>query len=215
MFAQWCVKGIRGRNPEDVTRDGLTPDEAISIVRDGRGILCNWWRNVGTISPEERRQRLTAANLDLHINNYSSVVQTTPFISLAAGCVERDVFYRTNRIHMAEDTALAFATDNGSRFGFLFYCWVIVGLKPAVSIESVAEEVRELNSYRSWSTFQLEGELTAKIQVHANHIERVEWWEPVGGGQVQRRRAPPSWNPAYVNPRFDPPSQISNIRELF
>jgi hypothetical protein len=215
MFVQWCVKGIRGRLEGEPEDSGLTADEAISIVRDGHGILCNWWRRVITISPPQRRQKLTAANLDLHINNYSSFANETPFISLAAGCVERDVFYRTNRIYPADDTALAFATENGVRPGFLFYCWVIVGLRPAVSIEAVAEEVRELNAYRSWSAYQLEGELTAKIQVHANHIQRVEWWQPGGNGQIQLQSSPPDWNPSYLNPYFDPPSNVSNIRELF
>jgi hypothetical protein len=214
MFAQWCVKGVRGRYSSEANTKGLTPDEALVLVQDGHGILCNWWRRVQTISPNQRRQKLTAANLDLHINNYASFANDTPFISLAAGCVERDVLYRTNRIYPAEDIALAFATDNGTRFGFLFYCWVIVGLKAAVAIEAVAEEVRELNSYRNWSAYQLEGELTAKIEVPANQIHRVEWWEP-SGNQLQRRTSLPNWSPAYVNPRFTPPSEISNIRELF
>jgi hypothetical protein len=215
MFVQWCVKGIRGRLEGEPEDSGLTADEAISIVRDGHGILCNWWRRVGRISPFQVREKLTATNLSLHINNYPFFSAETPFISLAAGCVARDVLYRTNRVYPADDTALAFATENGVRPGFLFYCWVIVGLNPAVSIEAVAEEVRELNSYRSWSAYQLEGELTAKIQVNANQIHRVEWWEPEGSGQLQLRSRPPEWNPSYLNPRFAPPSSVSNIRELF
>jgi hypothetical protein len=215
MFAQLCVKGIRGRQDAERPDVGLSPDEAIGMVRDGHGILCNWWRRVETISPPQRRQKLTAANLDHHINNYDNFSADTPFISLAAGCVERDVFYRTNRIRPAQNTALSFATDNGRRHGFLFYCWVIVGLKPAVSIEAVAEEVRDLNSYRSWSAYQLEGELTAKIQIPANQIERVEWWIPNGQGGVVQQASPPDWDPAYMNPRFNPPSDVSNIRELF
>lgn len=215
MFVQWCVKGIRGRLSSESSNSGLTPDEAVSMVRDGQGVLCNWWRRVSTITPSERRQKLTAANLDLHINNYASFASSTPFISLAAGCVERDVLYRTNRVHPAEDTALAFATENGTRLGFLFYCWVIVGLKPAVSIEAIAEEVRELNSYRSWSAFQLEGELTAKVHLPANQIQRVEWWRPTSRHRMERVTSPPDWTPAYINPRFSPPSDVSNIRELF
>jgi hypothetical protein len=215
MFAQNCVKGIRGRLDKEERTAGLSPDEAIALVRDGHGIHCNWWRRVHQISPNEIRQKLTASNLDHHINNYANFRTDTPFLSLAAGCVERDTFYRTNRIYPAQDTALSFATDNGMRHGFLFYCWVIVGLKPAVSIESVAEEVRELNSYRSWSAFQLEGELTAKIYIPANQIQRIEWWAPNGQGTLLRQTSPPDWDPAYVNPRYNPPSDISNIRELF
>jgi hypothetical protein len=215
MFVQWCVKGIRGRLDSEPADFGLTPNEAIELVRDGHGIQCNWWRRVVTIKAPEVRQKLTSANLDLHINHYNSIRSDTPFISLSAGCVERDVFFRTNRIVPAENTALAFATRNGAAPGFLFYCWVIVGLKPAVSIESVVEEVRELNSYRSWSDYQLEGELTAKIQVQSNHIQRVEWWQPGANGQLSQKTLAPDWSPAYFNLRFNPPSEVSNIRELF
>jgi hypothetical protein len=213
MFVQRCIKGIRGRAANE-SHGGLTPADAISIVRDGRGIVCNWWRTAKTISPAEIRQKLTTANLDLHVNNYNSVQNDTPFISLTAGCVERNVFYQTNRLVPAEDTALMFATENGTRSGFLFYCWVIVGLKQAVAIEAVAEEVRELNSYRSWSAYQLEGELTAKIHIPANQIQRVEWWAPGSGGQPTQQISRPEWNPAYLNPSFNPPSDVSNIREL-
>jgi hypothetical protein len=215
MFVQWCIKGIRGRINGEPPEIGLTSEEAISIVRDREGILCNWWRDVKKISPAQRRQKLTSSNLDLHVNNYNSIRKDTPFISVTAGCVERDVFYRTNRIVSAEDTALMFATDNGTRPGFLFYCWVIAGLKPAVAIESVAEEVRELNSYRSWSAYQLEGELTAKIQIPANQIQKIEWWAPGQDGQLAKKTGQPQWNPAYSNSLFNPPSEISNIRELF
>jgi hypothetical protein len=214
MFVQWCVKGIRGSTGES-DGDSLTPDEAIELVRGGHGIQCNWWRRVHRIRPDQIRQKLTAANLDLHVNNYNRIRHDTPFISLTAGCVERDIFYRTNRLFPAENTALMFATHNGTRPGFLFYCWVIVGLKPAVAIEGVAEEVRELNSYRSWSAFQLEGELTAKINIPANQIQRVEWWAPDSDGQLLQQTDGSEWNPAYSNSTFNPPSDVSNIRELF
>jgi hypothetical protein len=215
MFVQWCIKGVRGRRTGEPSDVGLTPDEAIELVRDGHGIKCNWWRRVHTIATSEISQKLTSTNLDLHVNNYNSISNDTPFISLTAGCVERDVFYRTNRIVPAEDTALMFATDNGTVEGFLFYCWVIVGLKPAVSIGAVAEEVRELNSYRSWSGYQLEGELTAKIYVPSNQIEKIEWWAPGSDGHLTKQTGTPEWNPAYLNTTFNPPSDVSNIRELF
>jgi hypothetical protein len=215
MFVQWCIKGVRGRADGEPSDVGLTPDEAIELVRDGHGIRCNWWRRVGTIRPHEIHQKLTTANLDLHVNNYNSICNDTPFISLTAGCVERDAFYRTNRVVPAEDTALMFATNNGTAAGFLFYCWAIVGLKPAVSIGAVAEEVRELNSYRSWSAYQLEGELTAKIHIPSNQIQKVEWWAPGTTGQLTQQTDGRDWNPAYLNPLFNPASEVSNIRELF
>jgi hypothetical protein len=214
MIVQWCVKGVRGRFPNEPSDIGLTENEAVDLVQNGHGIQCNWWRRVRWISPLQIRQKLTATNLDLHVNNYSAVRDDTPFISVTAGCVERSTYMRTNVIHMAEDTALAFATENGARPGFLFFCWLIVGLKPAVSVEAVAEEIRELNTYQSWSAYQTEGEISAKIHIPSNQIERIEWWAP-RNGSLERVRNTPDWDPAYFNPDFDPPSDVSNIRELF
>src|SRR5262249_3697005 len=155
----------------------------------------------GTISPSDRRAKLTSANLDLHINSYATIERDTPFISLAAGCVERDVFYRTNRIYPAERVALEFATEFGQRVGYLYYLWVIAGLKPAVEVEQVAEEVRNLNAYQSWSAYQLEGELAAKIYIPSVQIHRVEKWEPTTGGSVAR-----VW--LHLNTEFAEPAVI-------
>ena len=177
MFVQWCVKGVRGRQDGEPASAGLIDSDARAVVDKGTGILCNWWRNVGTISPQETREKLTAFNLDRHIHDYDTFKDETPFISLSAGCVERDVALRLNRVHEAQDVALRFATNWGEDHGYLFYCWVVVGLKPAVSVQAVAEEVRELNTYISYSDFQLEGEITAKINVPANQILRCERWD--------------------------------------
>jgi hypothetical protein len=214
MIVQQCIKGVWGNDGSPYTNSGLTPQEAVDRVKHGHGLLSNWWRSVSAISPQEIRQKLTTTALDQHVNNYDSVRNGTPFISLTAGCVERNKYYRTNTIHSAVDTALQFATENGTRPGILFYCWVIVGLKPAVGVEAVAEEIRELNSYRKWSAWQLEGEIAAKINIPANQIERIEWWEPNRGNLSQVSKGS-DWNPAYVNPNFDPPGTVSNTRELF
>jgi hypothetical protein len=206
---QWCIKGIAGRHPTDTVGAGIDDATARAMIDDGDGIHCNWWRAVGTISPAKIRQKLTPGNLDRHIHDYETFGPDTPFISLTAGCVERDVALRLNRIHEAQDVALRFATDWGHRTGYLFYCWVVVGLKPAVTVESVAEEVRELNTYLSWSDYQLEGEVTAKINVPANQISACERWDGDGLGRV---------NAGYVwrheNTRFDGPAIVSNLREL-
>ena len=92
MFVQTCVKGI----------NGIGSAEAKAIL-NGAGIQCNWWRRVHTISPSEINERLTSANLDLHINSYGEphpafpgeVMEETPFISITAGCVDRSVFLKT------------------------------------------------------------------------------------------------------------------------
>jgi len=73
MFVQWCVKGIRGRITDEPNDAGLTPGIAIELVRGGHGIQCNWCGQVGTIRPNEIRRKLTAANLDLHVNNYNLI----------------------------------------------------------------------------------------------------------------------------------------------
>jgi hypothetical protein len=208
MFIQWCVKGIRGRLDSEDPGVGINDAQARAMIDCGEGILCNWWRKVGEITPAQERDKLTQANLDRHIHDYDQFKDETPFISLTAGCVERDAALRFNRIHEAQDVALRFATEWGKRDGYLFYCWVVVGLKPAPSVQGVAEEVRELNTYLSYSDFQLEGEVTVKIYVPANQIERCERWEANGQGKVSG----PRWQ--HYNQRFDAPAVISNIRYL-
>ena len=211
MFVQWCIKGIRGRLPGEAVSAGIRNAEARSLLNDSHGVACNWLRRVRgrKVTPAERRRKLTALNLDRHIHDYDSFKDDTPFISLTAGCVERDAALRLNRIHEAQDVALRFATDWGMRHGYLFYCWVIVGLRPAVTIEGIAEEIRELNTYFSYSDFQLEGEITAKIHVPANQIQRCERWNADGKGRVGTG---PVWQ--YVNPNFESPELVSNIRDL-
>jgi hypothetical protein len=209
MFIQWCVKGVRSRLAGEEPSAGIDDVEARAMIDAGHGIRCNWWRNAGTISLAQQRDKLTQANLDRHIHDYDQFKCETPFISLTAGCVERNAALRWNRIHEAQDVALRFATDWGERDGYLFYCWVAVGLKPAAAVEGVAEEVRELNTYLSYSDFQLEGEVTAKIYVPANQIQRCERWTADGRGKVS---GAPLW--LHQNRRFDTPTLVSNIRDL-
>jgi hypothetical protein len=207
MIIQWCVKGI-----------ALDSDEQARAIIDSRvGLLCNWWRTVGTISPPERREKLTAANLDLHVNHYDSTDPATsepfyvnsPFISLAAGTVERDAAAKTNHVHSALQTALWFGTRFGTRnTAYLYTCWVIVAPRIAVDVEAVAEEVRDLNTYRRYSDYQTEGEIAAKINIPDNHIRDCQKW-------VWDRRAgniTAGWT--HTNPRFTPPETLSNVHEL-
>jgi hypothetical protein len=200
MYIQWFVKGIGG--PE------FTKDHAFAVALLGNGIISNWWRNKpeGSISPPEVQAVLTEDNLNRHLHDYDAFGDESPFISLAAGAVERDTIVQRNFVYSAVDTALAFATDHGARDGALFYGWAPVALNPAVSLGSVSEEVRDLNVYRRWSPFQLEGEITAKVHIPANQICRVEWWE------AHDRRAPVE---ACDNPGFVPPDPLLNMRELF
>lgn len=204
MLIQWCIKGLT-----------LPNDEAAEQIIDKRvGLLCNWWRRVGRITPQQRRQKLTPYNVDMHVNHFTAhdpvsggeFCKSTPFISLSAGTVERDAAMKTNTIRTARETALWFGTQFGQqRYAYLFHCWVVVAPRRSVEIEGVAEEVRDLHTYRSYSAYQLEGEIAAKIQVPSNQILKCEKWDNQG---VPRR----VWT--HPNPAFIPPETLSNIREV-
>lgn len=209
MYIQWFVKGIAGPQAHSTGSGGITQDEAVSLVEHGSGLICNWWRNKpnSRISPPEVGSILTAPNLDRHIHDYDNYGHESPFISLAAGSVERNTSAAQNFTYSAFDIALDFATDAGDRPGALFYGWVLVSLNPAVPLSSVAEPVRDLNVYHRWSPYQLEGEVTAKIHIPANQIERVEWWN-AGGGSANLAHA-------YTNTSFVAPTPLMNVREFF
>lgn len=206
MYVQWFAKGIGGRRDDEVG-DLPTMNEAFDMVASAQGILSNWWRAKKQIRPDEVAQVLTETNLDRHLHAYSTYGNQSPFISVASGCVERDALLQQNSVYSAIDTALDFATDAWGRPGAVLYGWTIVGLNPAIRMESISESVRELNVYRRWSPYQLEGEITAKVHIASNQIERIEWWDP-----VTSRAAPAQ---IFHNADFEPPDPISNTRELF
>ena len=208
MFLQTVIKGVGGINLTDAQE-----------TLHGGGLQCNWWRRVHRISPNEINDRLSASNLDLHVNAYGaqhpelpgSVRDETPFLSLTAGAVERSTFYKTNFLHPAHRTALWFASDFGRLRGecYLFYCWVIVALRPSVEVWSLAEEIRELNSYRRYSQFQTEGEITAKVNVPSRQIHRFERY------RVNHSARGLEYVDEELNPDFVDPQSVVNIREAF
>ena len=199
MYVQWCVKGISG--------NAISKADAFNLVASGAGISSNWLRHKGSISPGEVSRVLNSNNLDLHLHDYATFGQQSPFVSLASGCVERDALLQRNVIHSAIDIALQFATDCWANPGALYYCWTPVGMNPAAEVAAVAEAVRELNVYHRWSPYQLEGEITAKVEIPANQIHRVEWWD---ASQSKNRAAD-----TLPNPRFVDPGPITNLREMF
>lgn len=208
MIVQWCIKGM--------FIDG-GDQKARSLIDSRGGITCNWWRDVGKITMPQVRDKLTDGNLNLHVNHFTSIDpatkrqfrELTPFISLTAGTVERDTAAKTNIIHRARGTALWFGTNFGaSDHAYLYTCWLVVAPRSAVVIESVAEEVRDLNTYRRYSAFQTEGEIIAKVSVPDNQIRDCEKWTWDRAGMVFRK----DWT--YTNSRFTLPEQLSNIREL-
>lgn len=206
MYIQWFAKGIGGRRNQEAG-DLPTMQDAFDIIASAQGLFSNWWRAKKEIRPDEVAQVLTETNLDRHLHAYATYGGQSPFISVAAGCVERDALLQQNFVYSAVDIALDFATDAWGRPGAVFFGWTIVGLNPAVPMVGISESVRELNVYRRWSPYQLEGEITAKIHIPANQIERVEWWDP-----NHSRTAPEQ---IYQNADFEPPDPISNVRELF
>jgi hypothetical protein len=207
MIVQWCVKGM-----------SLADDAAAAqILVSQNGLMCNWWRRVGAIKPREIRHKLTATNVDLHVNHFTDVDPATglpfsadsPFISMSAGTVERDAVARTNHVHRARKIALYFGTEFGRQpKAYLYVCWLILAPRPSAEIETVAEEVRDLNSYRRYSTFQTEGEVLAKVHVPDNHIQCYEKWELEPAANCYRRTT------VINNHRFTSPEQLSNVREL-
>jgi hypothetical protein len=207
MIIQWCMKGL-----------ALQDDaEARAIIDSGMGLVSNWWRAVGTIRQADKAAKLTAANLDLHVNHFSDLDpatgqpfhELTPFISLSSGQVERNAVAQTNYVHTALRTALQFGTNFGaSDTAYLFTCWVLVGTRAAVEVEAVAEEIRDLNTYRRYSAYQTEGEITAKIVVPDNHIQKCQKWR----WDRAARTVTPDWE--QMNPRFTSPEILSNVREL-
>jgi hypothetical protein len=123
--------------------------------------------------------------------------------------VERNSVAQTNYAHTALRTALWFGTNFGaSDTAYLYTCWVLLGTRDAVEVEAVAEEIRDLNTYRRYSAYQTEGEVAAKVVVPDNHIAECQKWRwDTAAGTFSL-----DW--VQVNPRFTPPESLSNVREL-
>ena len=137
--------------------------------------------------------RLTEHDLNLHVNHYNyndpatgkPYYEVTPFISLAAGCSTATPTIHTNKTYRAFQTALDFATiadhnqpKGARRAGWILVCYVLVSANRAVSIPSVAEEIRELNHNRAYSHWYTQGEITAKINVPSVQILCAVRWNP-------------------------------------
>lgn len=204
MYIQICVKGIPGSHNGS---NGLTWDDAIGLVETHQGIVSNLWRNNGMLTPRKVADVLTDENLDHHLHRYAKYGPNTPFISLACGSVERRPEFQENLVRSAIDTALGFATSDWLHPGTLFYLWVPIGHHKTVPLSAFSEPVRDLNIYQRWSEYQLEGEITAKIHIPSNQIEKIEWWD---GSVSQSTPVNTMPNPHYVKP-----DSLSNIRDFF
>lgn len=193
MIIQWCCKGLAKLDKQDIER----------MLTDPTGLLCrNWlsfWQQRKSFPLAPAMRRLTEEDLDRHVNNFTGLVpgssrkfcEVTPFISLSAGCVDRNVTAKTNITHRALRTALEFATTDYSNptkpacAGWVVYCYVVVGANPAVRNPTVAEEIRELNHARAYSGWYWQGEVTAKLYVPSAQIQQAERYEPTSDGRLR------------------------------
>jgi hypothetical protein len=197
MLIQWCLKGI----PE---QPGFGPAEAQDAL-DQDGLRADWQRAGGFRSavPRDSHAVLDSAALRQHINAPAAVRGTTPYLSLTAGCVERDPGTGAVVSYGAMDTARAFATRNGTCPGFVFRLWVLVAPKPAPELPGFAEEVRSLLLFDDLGLFHEEGEITAKLFVPARQILSFVRFDAQG-----------MEHPPVMNQGFVAPERISNLREL-
>ncbi|MFF8015925.1 hypothetical protein [Streptomyces sp. NPDC007929] len=175
MIVQWCIKGLA------LSGD----DEARALIDRRSGISSRWLLRHGRVPLAEFATKLTEQNLDRHVNHFERTDPATgepfceqsPFISLSCGTVERDAVAKTNFVHTARHTALWFGTRFGARReAYLYTCWVVLAPRSAVPVHGVAEEIRDLNTYRRYSPFQTEGEVTAKVYVPATQVRDCTKW---------------------------------------
>jgi hypothetical protein len=205
MWFQWFRKGV----------NGLDDVEALATLRES-GLVCNWWRNVGLISPAEVANKLTVDALRDHLDRYETVKDETPFISLTAGVrmrTSRPRGYGHNRVESAQRTALLYATDNFQSPGHIFAGWVPVLPHSNVRLESFAEDVRDLLTYSQFRRFHRQGEVTAKVHVPMAQLAWVERWD-LGAGSAspvgRRAHLVERWR----NDRFVAPEGHAAIRDV-
>ena len=80
--------------------------------------------------------------------------------------------------------------------------------------QAFSEEVRELHVYSDFSLYQLEGEVTAKIQIPTAQIQKAEEWK-LGDVQVALANGSlPTASQTITNGRFIDPSTYSNVRAV-
>jgi len=96
--------------------------------------------------------------------------------------------------------------------GWIFYCSAWILGRKAVGHQAFSEELRELHVYSDFSLYQVEGEVTAKIQIPPAQIQKAEEWKL---SEVQAALVSGSLPTAYqtvTNDRFIDPSTYSNVR---
>ena len=209
MIIQEVLKGISGIDEDDVRTIFAT------------GIICNWWRKVGLLPAAEVPLRLTDRNLHWHQNRYNSpdpleggeeFSKHTPFISMTSGSVERDSFNRVNTLYPAWWEALKFATNFWTTDGWIFYCSAWILGRKTIGHQAFSEELRELHIYSDFSLYQLEGEITAKIQIPTTQIQRAEEWKLKDIRTALAVGNLPTPYQMIANGCFIDPASYSNVR---
>jgi hypothetical protein len=192
------------------------------------GILCNWWRRKGTITPVEIMEELTEENVFHHLNNYDRPLppghkwkalgdtygDVTAFISCTAGSIQRDSYLQTNILFDPFVRALDFSTRGFRTDGYIFYAYVTTLGKQSVALQGFAEEVRELHIYTEYLPFHHEGEITAKIGIPSVNIEKAEKYDGPGALLALRNNLVPAPIHIFNNPNYKTPDNYSNIREI-
>jgi hypothetical protein len=208
MNFQHVLKGISGIADSDANR-------MLDI-----GILCNWWRDTGMITPHGVRERLNERNLLWHLSRYNEVDpvtgrpfgELTPFISTSAGTVERDAMRRTNLVHSGLLTAISFATRRYRTEGYVFYGYLYCLGCQSIPLQEFAEETRDVHVYRDFQKYHPQGEIVAKIHIPSVRLEKYEKYDGriVRADLLAKRLPVPTkveWNPLYRSPE-----PYSNIR---
>lgn len=172
------------------------------------GLMCRWWQRVGEITPGGIREKLTEDALHAHLEDYASVKDETPFISLTAGVRMRSTRargYGRNVVVKAQRTAVMYATDGFKRNGYIFAGYVFVMPNPSVPFEGFAEDVRDLQRYSRYRRFHRQGEVTAKIIVPSVQLEYAQPCAPAGGGTL---------GIPVSNRNYEPPDAHLNLRDV-
>lgn len=204
MHVNWCFKGI--------AQSASFDDAVAERVLDETGLLSSWMlANGGTTLSAAHgpsQEALSAGALDDHVNHYAGVSAATPYISLAAGCVEYLGPGTPAAVLPALGTALRFATRRGRTPGYVFRLWVVTAPKPAPDVPGLAEDVRDLDLYAGFHRYHRQGEVTAKLHVPRRQIAWAMKVDALGNP------VPAGWaggGSLFGNADFVAPHAVSNV----
>ncbi len=111
-------------------------------------------------------------------------------------------------------TALRFATRDFTTTGYVFHAYVFTLGRQSISLSQFAEEVRELNIYKTFMPFHPEGEIAAKIEIRGPQIKKWDEYDgPTALASLLAGSLPgPSFT--HTNLSYASPEEYCNIRGL-